>query len=157
MKNVRVFAVALALLSIFLTIVPVMASAATSCPTTPDTAACCPQVKDASICCPAPKDKPTCCGKGDTAYEPSIDLGCKGEGNGIMDLMFAVIRFLSLGVGLVIVASMVYAGLQYIGSRGDPNANALAIKRIQANVVALLLFIFAYALINYVVPGQLLH
>jgi hypothetical protein len=96
------------------------------------------------------------CGSGKEAYHPSIDLGCTGKGNPILDLMFAAIRFLSIGVGLVIVASMVYAGLQYIGARGDPNANALAIKRIQSNVTALLLFIFAYALINYVVPGQLL-
>lgn len=73
-----------------------------------------------------------------------------------MDLLFAIIRFLSVGVGLVIVASMVYAGVQYIGSRGDPNANALAIKRIQSNVTALLIFIFSYALLNYVIPGQLL-
>ena len=96
------------------------------------------------------------CGSGDTAYHPSIDLGCRGEGNAILDFMFAFIRFLSIGVGLVIVASMVYAGLQYIGSRGDPNANALAVKRIQSNVTALLIFIFAYAIVNYIIPGQLL-
>jgi hypothetical protein len=96
------------------------------------------------------------CGSGKTAYHPSLDLGCSGKGNSILDLTFAAIRFLSIGVGLVIVASMVYAGLQYIGARGDPNANAQAIKRIQSNVTALLIFIFAYALINYVVPGQVL-
>jgi hypothetical protein len=63
---------------------------------------------------------------------------------------------LSYGVGLVIVGSLTYAGIQYTGSRGDPNANAQAVKRIQANVTALLLFVFAYAIVNYIVPGQLL-
>lgn len=86
----------------------------------------------------------------------SIDLGCKGKGNPILDLAFAAIRFLSYGVGLVIVGSLTYAGIQYTGSRGDPNANAQAVKRIQANVTALLLFVFAYAIVNYIVPGQLL-
>lgn len=73
-----------------------------------------------------------------------------------MDLLFAVIRFLSIGVGLVITASMVWAGIQYTASRGDPNATSQSIKRLQANVVALLLFIFAYAILNYVVPGAVL-
>jgi hypothetical protein len=97
------------------------------------------------------------CGSGDTKYTPSIELGCTGKGNAIMDLMFAAIRFLSMGVGLVIVGSMIYAGIQYIGSRGDPNALGQAVKRIQANVFALLLFIFAYAILNYLVPGALLQ
>jgi hypothetical protein len=92
----------------------------------------------------------------DTQYTPSIELGCTGKGNAILDLLFAAIRFLSVGVGLVIVGSIIYASLQYIGSRGDPNANALAIKRIQANVTALLLFIFAFAIVNYIIPGRLL-
>ena len=91
-----------------------------------------------------------------TQYTPSIDLGCKGKGNAIMDFLFAAIRFLSAGVGIVLVASMVYAGIQYTGSRGDPNADAQAVKRIQANITALLLFVFAYAILNYVVPGAFL-
>jgi hypothetical protein len=98
----------------------------------------------------------TPCGEGDTAYTPSIDLGCKGKGNAIMDLTFAIIRFISYGVGLVIVGSLTYAGIQYTGSRGDPNATALAVKRIQANVIALLLFIFAFAIVNYLIPGTFL-
>ena len=96
---------------------------------------------------------PHACGTGDDAYTPSIEIGCTGVGDPITDFAFAVIRFLSIGVGLVIVASMVYAGIQYIGSRGDPNAHAQAIKRVQSNVTALFLFIFGYAIINYLIPG----
>jgi hypothetical protein len=96
------------------------------------------------------------CGSGDDSYTTSIDLGCAGSGTAMVDLAFAAIRFLSIGVGLVIVASMVYAGIQYSASRGDPNAHALAVKRIQANVIALLMFIFAFAIINYLVPGEFL-
>lgn len=115
-------------------------------------------VSAASNPCDAPsKGDPTCCGKGDNAYMPSIDLGCKAQGDGpILDLLFATVRFLSYGIGLVIVGSLTYAGIQYIGSRGDPNATALAMKRVQSNVTALLLFLFAYAIVNYIVPGALL-
>jgi hypothetical protein len=102
-----------------------------------------------------------CCGADgtdadDTQTPVSIDLGCKSKGNPIMDMLFAAIRFLSYGVGLVIVGSLTYAGIQYTASRGDPNAHAQAVKRIQANAFALLLFVFAFAIVNYLVPGALL-
>jgi hypothetical protein len=99
------------------------------------------------------------CGDADNGgpVKVSINLGCQGKGNPIMDMLFAAIRFLSLGVGLVIVGSLTYAGIQYTGSRGEPAAHAQAVKRIQANVYALLLFIFAYAIVNYLVPGALLQ
>jgi hypothetical protein len=96
-----------------------------------------------------------CCGS-DPAVQVSIDLGCKGKGNPILDLTFAIIRFLSIGVGLVIVGSMVWAGIQYTASRGEPQGTEEAIKRIRSNVTALVLFIFAYAILNYVVPGAVL-
>lgn len=96
-----------------------------------------------------------CCGS-DPAVQVSIDFGCKGKGNPILDMTFAVIRFLSVGVGLVIVGSMVWAGIQYTASRGEPQGTEEAIKRIRSNVTALVLFIFAYAILNYVVPGAVL-
>jgi len=67
--------------------------------------------------------------------------------------MFAIIRFLTTGVGLVLIGSMVVAGIQYASSRGDPQATASALNRIMSNVIALLIFLFAYAILNYVIPG----
>ena len=90
------------------------------------------------------------------AVHTEIDFGCKGAGNPIADLLFAILRFLSDGVGLVLVASMVWAGIQYTSSRGDPQATAAALRRVRANVIALILFIFAYAILNFVVPGAVL-
>lgn len=98
------------------------------------------------------------CGKGDGAVITSIDFGCKGNAcsqddcNAALDASFAIIRFLSAGVGLAITASLVYAGLQYIGSRGDPTSSQLAQERIRSTVVALIIFIFAYAILNYIIP-----
>jgi hypothetical protein len=93
------------------------------------------------------------CGTGKDRVETMLDFGCKGQSTAVIDIMFAIIRFLSAGVGIVIVASTVYAGIQYIVSRGDPQATANAIKRIRNNVVALGLFIFAYAILNYLIPA----
>jgi len=95
--------------------------------------------------------------KGYNKVYMSIDIGCKHQGSAIADATFAILRFLSAGVGLVITGSLVFAGIQYSASRGDPQATALAIKRIQANVVALIVFIFAYAILDYIIPSGFLQ
>jgi hypothetical protein len=96
------------------------------------------------------------CGSGSNAINTSIDFGCKGAGNPIVDLTFAIIRFLSYGVGLVITFSLVVAGLQYIGSQGNSENTNNAISRIRSSIIALILYIFAFAILNYIVPGQVL-
>jgi hypothetical protein len=97
------------------------------------------------------------CGSGDEAINTSIDFGCRGKGNGFADLLFAIIRWLSYGAGLVIVGSVVVAGIQYTTSRGDPGATAAAENRIKSAILALLIFIFAFAILNYIIPGQILN
>ena len=92
----------------------------------------------------------------DISVKTSIDFGCKGEGNPIADATFAIIRVLSNGVGLVIIGSLVYGGIQYSASRGDPQATAMAIGRLRSNVMALIIFIFGYALLNYIIPAGFL-
>lgn len=96
------------------------------------------------------------CGDGDQKVKISFDIGCKGVGGGvenpITDAVFAIIRFLTTGVGLVIVASLTIAGIQYTTSRGDPKATAEAIGRLKSNMVAFLLFLFGFALLNYIIP-----
>ena len=109
------------------------------------------------------------CGSGSGYVQTSFDFGCKGNAcptdkslgsgycstahSGITDLLFAIIRFLSDGVGLLIVLSVTIGGVQYITSRGEPQGTQAAIKRLTSSMVALLVFIFAYAILNYVIPG----
>lgn len=95
------------------------------------------------------------CG-GDPSVAVSIDFGCKGAGNPIIDLTFAIVRFLSIGVGIIVVASLIVAGIQYTSSSGDPQAAAKALKRISNTVAALVLYIFIFAIINWLVPAALL-
>ncbi|GAC1481311.1 MAG: hypothetical protein NVS1B7_1750 [Candidatus Saccharimonadales bacterium] len=110
--------------------------------------------------CGNPKDK---------QVHISINLGCVGEKclqnssppvctteiNPIVDAMYAILRFLSAGVGLLIVISVIIAGIQFTTSKGDPGATAKAIERVRSTVFALLLYIFAFALLNFLVPGGL--
>jgi hypothetical protein len=96
------------------------------------------------------------CGGPGQAVNTSIDLGCTHQGNPIADLLFAIIRLLSDGVGIMVVASVIVGGIQFSVSRGDPNATAAAIGRIRTSLIALLIYIFAYAILNYVIPGGFL-
>lgn len=82
----------------------------------------------------------------------SIDIGCRHAGNPIADMAFAIIRLLSNAVGLIVVGSITVAGIQYTMSAGDPQSTAKAIGRIRASIMALALYIFAYPLLNYLLP-----
>ncbi|HMS49817.1 MAG TPA: hypothetical protein PKA02_00055 [Candidatus Saccharibacteria bacterium] len=111
-----------------------------------------------SFCVDLPVKTNDTCGEAGSGTEVqiSINVGCVGKGNGILDLTFALIRFLSYGVGIAMVASLVVAGIQYSSSRGDPQATSKAIGRAQSTVGALLLFLFIYAILNWIIPAGLL-
>ncbi len=86
----------------------------------------------------------------------SINFGCSNSGTPAISLLFAVIRFLTDGVGLVVIASIVFAGIQYTMAGSDPQAVSKAKKRITSSIIALIVYIFAFAIINYLVPGGFL-
>lgn len=76
--------------------------------------------------------------------------------NPIFQYMGTIIRFLSAGVGVVVMLMIVISGIQYITSSGNPDAVAGAKKRLTNAVLALVLFIFMAAILNFIVPGGLL-
>lgn len=104
--------------------------------------------------CPyaAPAGNGHICGGGSNASTLSIDIGCKGKGNAITDAAFAIIRFLTNGVGLIVIGSIIVGGIQYSAARNDPQATAQAIHRIQSTLIALVIYIFGYAILNYILP-----
>lgn len=76
--------------------------------------------------------------------------------NVIYTYLRAIIRFLSLGVGLVTVGMIVISGVRYITSNGNPQAIQDAKSKLLNAVFGLILFIFAVAIINFLIPGGLL-
>ncbi|NDC94863.1 hypothetical protein EB118_12870 [bacterium] len=99
------------------------------------------------------------CGKGLDAVQVGIDFGCRGEDypgrafNPIYDIAFAIFRFLSVGVGMVVIGSIIFAGVQYSASRGNPQATQAAIKRITGAISALVIYMFIFAIANFLIPG----
>jgi heme/copper-type cytochrome/quinol oxidase subunit 2 len=85
-----------------------------------------------------------------------FDLGCNGaHKNPILDMTFALIRFLSVGVGIVVIVSVIFAGIQYTTSQGNPEKTAQAKSRIQTSIMALIFYLFIFAIVQFLVPGGL--
>lgn len=76
-------------------------------------------------------------------------------GNPIMNLLVEVLNFLAIGVGIAVVGGIVFGGITYIRSNGNSSVAQQGITIIVNSVVGLLLFIFMYAIINFLVPGGL--
>jgi len=102
------------------------------------------------------------CGSGNNKVGVSINIGCEGDKcktnnkdgcSALLDALFAIIRFLAAGVGIVVIGSVVFAGLQYSSARDDPSMVGKAKDRIMNSVYALLMYIFAYAILNFIIPG----
>jgi hypothetical protein len=87
---------------------------------------------------------------------PAGTISNKSPGGAIVAYLKTILQFLAGGVGLVILLMMVIAGVQYITSAGDPGLVKAAKTRIINAITALLLFILAYAIINFIVPGGIL-
>lgn len=79
-----------------------------------------------------------------------------GDRNPIYTYLKIIIRFLSAGVGIVVVLMIIVGGIRYITSSGNPEAAAGAKKMITNAVIALVLFLFMAAILNFLIPGGLL-
>lgn len=82
-------------------------------------------------------------------HEPNLNK----NNCGIIRYLVTFIRFLSAIVGIVIVAGIIIGGIQYSVSADEANAVNAAKKRIFNAVLALVVYIFMFALLQYLVPG----
>jgi len=88
---------------------------------------------------------------------PNIEANAKGENHcAILDYLVLFIKFLTGIVGVVVVASIIIGGIQYSMSSDDPSAVAAAKKRILNAILALGVYAFMFALLQYLIPGGVL-
>ncbi len=94
-----------------------------------------------------------------TILPPSvITFLAQSEGaNGITKLLVNIVNVLSAAVGVVVVLSLVVAGIQYITSSGNPQSVEAAKNRIQASVLSFIIYIFGFALLQYLIPGGIFN
>lgn len=83
-------------------------------------------------------------------------IACNANGtNPITALLLMIVNFLAVGVGIAVVGGIIWGGIMHAASNGDPGKTKHAITIIVNSVVGLLLFMFMYAIINFLVPGGL--
>ncbi len=58
---------------------------------------------------------------------------------------------------IVIIGSIIFAGIQYSSARDDPQAIGKAKHRILMSVIALAMFIFGFTVLQWLVPGGILN
>lgn len=92
------------------------------------------------------------CGGSKTVF----DFNCENVDNPILALLFGIIKFVTYGIGIIITLAIVISGIQYATAQGDPGTVKKARTRIFNAVVALLLYLFSFAILNYLVPGGLI-
>jgi hypothetical protein len=81
--------------------------------------------------------------------------GNAAAGQKIYDWLTLFINFLSAIVGIIVVGSIIWAGIQYSSASADPQKVSAAKNRIKNAVLALVAYLFIYAFLNYLIPGGL--
>ena len=78
---------------------------------------------------------------------------CRQKSDLVKTYLNPIIKFLTYLVGLAVVIGIIVGGIQYIMSAGDPQAAANGKNHIRNAVIAFILYLFLFALLNFLVPG----
>lgn len=102
----------------------------------------------------------TCGGANTDQVDTKIGFGCMGNDGPdnmgpIEDMFYAFVRFLSNGVGVVMVIALIGAGIQYTTSEGSAEKTIKAKKKIQSVLIAIFIYFFTYAILQFLIPGGL--
>lgn len=108
----------------------------------------------AAVCEPEPKNSVYCCGDAPT----SIDFKCptptkKDPELTVTQVIIVVINFLAIGVGIAVVGGIVWGSLWYTTANGNAGQAQQGVSIIINSIIGLVLFMFTWALINFLVPG----
>jgi hypothetical protein len=75
------------------------------------------------------------------------------KNNPLVDDLNSAVNILAALVGVVVTAVIVFGGVQYATSGGNPEASKAAKTRITNGLLALIVFMFTYALLQWLIPG----
>jgi hypothetical protein len=78
------------------------------------------------------------------------------SGGAIIVYIKAFLQYLSGLIGLVIVLLIVISGIEYITAYGDPGRIKSAKTRLTNALIGLFLFIFAFAILSFIIPGGII-
>lgn len=73
----------------------------------------------------------------------------------IQNYVDPLVTFLTAVVGVAVVISIIIGGIQYTSSAGDPSKAGAAKDRIRNAIIALVVYILLFGLLNFLIPGGL--
>jgi hypothetical protein len=100
-----------------------------------------------------------CPDEGDCAKKTAFAFDCGGgrdgvtENVGISCLFITVINFMSVAVGLAVVAGVTVGGIKYSTSSGNPSGTQQGMKIIGNSLLGLVLWLLLWAITNFLIPG----
>jgi len=94
----------------------------------------------------------SCVSQGEKTSFKWSSSGCATTG----DLINTVVAFFSALVGIAVVGGIIYGGLLYATANGNSSKTQQGISVIVNAIIGLLLYIFLFALTNFLVPGGII-
>ena len=94
---------------------------------------------------------------GDCAKTTAFSFaGCGTDNVGIRCLAVEVLKFLSIAVGLAVVGGVAAGGIVYSTAQGSPGKTQAGIKIITNSIIALVLYLLMFAILQFLIPGGVL-
>ena len=85
--------------------------------------------------------------------DPALTSNGSGSGDFINNYLTPFIKFLSASVGIIVVISIIIGAIQYSSAGGEAQKVAAARNRIKNAILALIVFLFLYAILQWVMPS----
>ena len=83
----------------------------------------------------------------------AADLRQCMKDNPLVKRIQQVVDVLSIGVGIVVVGALIVGGIQYIIAGDNANAVSAAKSRVMNALLALAVFLFLWAFLQWLIPG----
>lgn len=93
-----------------------------------------------------------CADIGNNCINQTVDSGCYKQTPLVKDLQ-NIVNALAIGVGVLVLGSIIAGGIQYIVAGDQPSGVEQAKKRITNGLFALVAFILSYAFLQWLIPG----
>ncbi len=87
--------------------------------------------------------------------DQTIDAEQNVKDNPIYTLLLDFLKFLTAGVALVVTTLVVVGGIQYMTAGGNPQNTQAAIMRISNALIGLAVYLFMFAILQWLIPGGL--
>jgi hypothetical protein len=82
-----------------------------------------------------------------------LPIGNSLNNNIIFVVLKGILQFLAAGVGLAVAGGIIFGGYMYITARANSGQIEKAKTTIINSIIGLLLFIFMYAILQFLIPG----